>query len=53
MVMAKPSPRVKLGLHAETRNDPSMNVLFCDGHAAIVSCKQAYHAVSMNAALKN
>lgn len=26
-------------------NDPSMNMLFCDGHAAFVSCRQAYRAI--------
>ena len=26
-------------------NDKSMNVLFCDGHAATVSCKEAHNAV--------
>lgn len=26
-------------------NDPSMNMLFCDGHAAFVSCREAYRAI--------
>ena len=25
--------------------DPSMNMLFCDGHAAFVSCREAYRAI--------
>ncbi|MGB7157647.1 MAG: hypothetical protein WBD40_06250 [Tepidisphaeraceae bacterium] len=31
--------------------EPSMNMLFVDGHAATVSCKQAHYAVSFNPAL--
>ncbi len=26
-------------------NDPSMNMLFCDGHAAFVSCREAFRAI--------
>jgi prepilin-type processing-associated H-X9-DG protein len=26
-------------------NDPSMNILYCDGHAAFVSCREAYRAI--------
>jgi prepilin-type N-terminal cleavage/methylation domain-containing protein/prepilin-type processing-associated H-X9-DG protein len=26
-------------------NEPSMNVLYCDGHAAFVSCREAYRAI--------
>ena len=26
-------------------NDPSVNVLFCDGHASNVSCREAYRAI--------
>ena len=26
-------------------SDPSMNMLFCDGHAAFVSCREAYRAI--------
>jgi prepilin-type N-terminal cleavage/methylation domain-containing protein/prepilin-type processing-associated H-X9-DG protein len=26
-------------------NDPSMNMLYCDGHAAFVSCRQAFLAI--------
>jgi prepilin-type N-terminal cleavage/methylation domain-containing protein/prepilin-type processing-associated H-X9-DG protein len=29
-------------------NDPSMNVLFCDGHAAFVSCREAYRSMRFN-----
>jgi prepilin-type processing-associated H-X9-DG protein len=31
-------------------NDPALNVLFCDGHAALVSAKQAAYSVRFNAA---
>jgi prepilin-type N-terminal cleavage/methylation domain-containing protein/prepilin-type processing-associated H-X9-DG protein len=26
-------------------NDPSLNMLFCDGHAGFVSCREAYRAI--------
>jgi prepilin-type processing-associated H-X9-DG protein len=26
-------------------NDPSMNVLYCDGHADYTSCREAYRAI--------
>jgi len=26
-------------------NDPSMNILYCDGHAAFASCRQVYRAI--------
>jgi prepilin-type processing-associated H-X9-DG protein len=26
-------------------NDPSLNMLYCDGHAATVSCREAYRAI--------
>jgi prepilin-type processing-associated H-X9-DG protein len=27
--------------------DPSMNLLYCDGHAGFVSCRETYHAMRM------
>jgi prepilin-type N-terminal cleavage/methylation domain-containing protein/prepilin-type processing-associated H-X9-DG protein len=29
-------------------NDPSMNLLYCDGHAATVSCREAYRSTRFN-----
>ena len=26
-------------------NDPSLNVLYCDGHASFVSCREAYRSI--------
>jgi prepilin-type processing-associated H-X9-DG protein len=30
------------------QNDPSLNVLFCDGHADLLSCRQAWTAIRFN-----
>jgi prepilin-type processing-associated H-X9-DG protein len=31
--------------HFDTKRDPALNMLFCDGHAELVSAKQASYAI--------